>query len=99
MPRGCGLKGSGLGWTGPKRADLPRVDLVMSRGNWRQVDSGSQGAWGQGGGVTIKKVGWGGVGKCDMSQAMTTLSHPLPHQQSTMMAYTALGQPGGGGWQ
>ena len=40
------LKGRGLGWTGPKRADLPRVDLVMSRGNWRQVDSGGQGAWG-----------------------------------------------------
>ena len=78
----------GLEWTGSKRADLPRVDLVMSRGNWRQVDSGVQGAW-------------GGVGSCcEMSQAMTTLtSFPLPHQQSTMMAYTALGQPGGGGWQ
>ena len=48
VPRGCGLKGRRQGSTGPKRAEVARVDLVRSRGNWRQVDSGGQGAWGQG---------------------------------------------------
>ena len=32
------------------------------------------------------------------STTLSNLSH-TPHQQSTMMADTALGQPGGGGWQ
>ena len=49
VPRGCGLKGRGQGWTGPKRAKVAQVDLVKSRGNWRQVYSGGQGAWGEDG--------------------------------------------------
>ena len=45
VPKGCGLKGRGQGWTGPKRTKVARVDSVKSRGNWRQVYSGGQGAW------------------------------------------------------
>ena len=48
VPRGCGLKGRGQGWTGPRGAKVTRVDSVMSRGNWQQVCSGGQGAWGRG---------------------------------------------------
>ena len=44
VPRGCGLKGRGQGWTGPRGAKVTWVDSVMSRGNWQQVCSGIQGA-------------------------------------------------------
>ena len=33
VPRGCGLKERGQGWTGPKRTIVARVDSVKSRGN------------------------------------------------------------------
>ena len=49
VPQGCGLKGRGQGWTGPKRAKVARVDSVRSRENWREVYSGGQGAWGEDG--------------------------------------------------
>ena len=42
VPQVRGLKGRGEGWTGPRGAKLTRVDSVMSRGNWQQVDSGGQ---------------------------------------------------------
>ena len=45
--QGCGLKGRGQGWTGPKRAKVAQVDSVKSRGNWWEVYSGGQGAWGK----------------------------------------------------
>ena len=44
VPRGCGMKGRGQGRTGPKRAKVAQVASVRSRGNWREVYSGGQGA-------------------------------------------------------
>ena len=45
------MKERGQGWTGPKRAKLAWIDSVKSRGNWREVYSGGQGAWGEDGGM------------------------------------------------
>ena len=47
VPQGCGLKGREQGWTGPKRAKVTQVASVKSRGNWREVYSGGQDAWGR----------------------------------------------------
>ena len=51
VPQGCGLKGRGQGWTGPKRAKVAQVASVRSTGNWREVYSGGQDAWGEDGGM------------------------------------------------
>ena len=49
MHQECGMKGRGQGWTGPKRAKVAQVDSLKRTGNWRQVYSGGQGAWGEDG--------------------------------------------------
>ena len=49
--QGFGLKERGQGLTGPERAKVARVDSVKSRGNWWEVYSGGQDAWGEDGGM------------------------------------------------
>ena len=69
------------GWTCPKTAKLPRVDLVRSTENWQQVYCGGQGAWRDEGGREEQSCSerWSHVQKHYFIQSLPHSSPAVDH--------------------